>query len=138
MRELKMKTTGWGVALVIAVAGLCVSACSKGGNSSTGSGEKAVTADLAAGRKIFEERCVACHGKGGHGDGPGAASLNPKPRNYTDKKWQKSVTDAELRKVILGGGAAVGKNPLMPPNPDLKKKPEVVEGLVKIIRQFGS
>ena len=41
-------------------------------------------------------------------------------------------------KTITLGGAAVGKSPIMPASPDLDAKPEVVDGLVKIIRKFGS
>lgn len=62
--------------------------------------------------------------------------MDPKPRDYTDAEWQASVTDEELKKVILGGGMAVGKSPLMPGNPDLKNKPELVDALVKKVRGF--
>jgi mono/diheme cytochrome c family protein len=86
---------------------------------------------------VFKTRCSTCHGESGHGDGPAAVALNPKPRNYTDPEWQKTVTDDQLKKTIVGGGAAVGKSPLMVPNPDLADKPDVVEGLVKIIRGFA-
>jgi hypothetical protein len=51
--------------------------------------------------------------------------------------WQKSVTDEHLAKIILEGGAAVGLSPLMPPNPDLADKPQVVDALVAVIRSFG-
>ncbi len=91
----------------------------------------------AKARTIFEQRCQVCHGDSGQGNGPGAAALNPKPRNYTDQAWQKSVTDDELKKIIIGGGASVGKSPAMPPNPDLKDEPKVVDELVKIVRGFG-
>ncbi len=88
-------------------------------------------------RTVYATRCVMCHGKTGLGDGPAAPSLNPKPRSYADAAWQKSVTDEELEKAIVGGGAAVGKSMLMPPNTDLKSKPEVVRELVKLIRGFS-
>jgi hypothetical protein len=39
--------------------------------------------------------------------------------------------------VIIEGGAAVGKSPLMTPNADLKDKPDVVAALVKKVRSFG-
>ncbi len=98
----------------------------------------AAAGDAAAEAKsLFKTRCVICHGENGKGDGPTAAALNPKPRNYTDAAWQKSVTDADLAKIIVEGGQAVGKSPLMPANPDLKAKPEVVNELVKIIRSFA-
>ncbi len=86
--------------------------------------------------KIFEARCSVCHGERGKGDGPGAAALNPKPRDYTDVAWQGSVTDEQIRNVILMGGAAIGKSPIMPSSPDLQSKPEVVDELVKIVRGF--
>jgi hypothetical protein len=86
---------------------------------------------------VFKTRCSTCHGEGGHGDGPAAVALNPKPRNYTDPDWQKSVTDEQLKKTIVGGGVAVGKSPLMVPNPDLAGKDDVLDGLVKIIRSFA-
>lgn len=86
---------------------------------------------------VFHTRCATCHGEGGHGDGPAAAALNPKPRNYTDPEWQKTVTDEQLKKTIVGGGVSVGKSPLMVPNPDLAGNEEVLNGLVKIIRGFA-
>jgi mono/diheme cytochrome c family protein len=88
-------------------------------------------------KKIFVARCASCHGTDGKGDGPGAAALNPKPRNYTDAEWQKTVTDEQVAKTIVYGGAAVGKSPIMPAHPDLDAKPEVVTALVKVIRGFA-
>ena len=64
-------------------------------------------------------------------------SVNPKPRNYRDPAFQQTATDAGISKAILEGGAAVGKSAVMPSNPDLAKKPEVVGELVKIVRAFG-
>lgn len=88
-------------------------------------------------RNLFNSLCSTCHGQGGQGDGSGAAALNPKPRNYTDKAWQARVTNDEIRKIIVEGGAAVGKSPQMPANPNLRDRPDVVEELVKIVRSFG-
>jgi mono/diheme cytochrome c family protein len=86
---------------------------------------------------VFKTRCATCHGESGHGDGPAAVALNPKPRNYSDPEWQKTVTDEQLKKTIVGGGVAVGKSPLMVPNPDLAGNEELLNGLVKIIRSFA-
>jgi mono/diheme cytochrome c family protein len=87
---------------------------------------------------IFTNRCVACHGVRGSGDGPASASLSPKPRNFQDRAWQKSVTDEHIEKIIVGGGAAVGKSPAMPGNPDLAGKPEVVTGLKNKVRSLAA
>jgi mono/diheme cytochrome c family protein len=88
-------------------------------------------------RSVFQTLCATCHGPKGLGDGQAAAALDPKPRNYTDKAWQASVTDDDLRNIIKFGGAAVGKSAVMPGAPQLKDKPEVIDELVKIIRNFG-
>lgn len=92
---------------------------------------------MAEAKVVFKTRCVACHGEQGQGDGPGAVAMNPKPRGYRDRDWQASVTNDYLAKVIVGGGTAVGKSPFMTPNPDLQAKPDVVNGLVAIVRGFS-
>ncbi len=90
----------------------------------------------AEAKTIFTTRCAACHGATGKGDGAAAANLPVKTRDYHDAAWQDSVQDDYLAKVIVEGGAAVGKSPLMTPNPDLKDKPEVVKEIIKLIRGF--
>ena len=102
--------------------------------SATGTGAKLDPS--AEAEQIFSQRCSVCHGMSGKGDGVGSAALNPKPRNYTDPKWQASVNDEHIAKTIVEGGAAVGLSPLMAPNPDLKDKPEVVKALVAKVRSF--
>ncbi|MEZ4234118.1 MAG: cytochrome c [Polyangiaceae bacterium] len=97
--------------------------------------DKALTAQIEA-KDIFKKKCLVCHGESGQGDGPGSAALDPKPRNFTDAEWQKGVSDEQLSKTIIGGGAAVGKSAIMPGNPELKGKPEEVKALVAIIRGF--
>jgi cytochrome c553 len=100
--------------------------------------KKAVATISPEAREAFNTRCASCHGTEGKGNGPAAAALNPKPRDYTDKNWQKSVTDEQIKKTITMGGAAVGKSPIMPASPDLESNPQMLDGLVAIIRQFGS
>ena len=115
--------------LAIAVASLC--ACNKPVQ------KESAPFDLVAAQAVYTERCAPCHGINGDGKGAASAALNPKPRDYTNSSWQSSVTDVQIKKTIVYGGAAVGKSPIMPSSPDLDSKPEVVEGLVKIVRKFG-
>lgn len=98
--------------------------------TATGGGDPAATAAT-----LFAQRCVPCHGSTGQGDGPASASLNPKPRKYADSTWQASVDDAYIEKIIKFGGAAVGKSPAMPNNPDLND-PAVISALKDIVRAF--
>jgi mono/diheme cytochrome c family protein len=149
-RQAKMTTpTSSHILYPIVAFALVASACGKsadqgGGdntNTAVASSPSATPGNAAAkeAQQIFVTRCAVCHGEGGQGDGPGAAALNPKPRNYTDKAWQASVTDAELKEVIVKGGLAVGKSATMAPNPDLGSpaKTEVLFEMVKLVRSFG-
>lgn len=87
-----------------------------------------------AAEDVWAQRCTSCHGASGKGDGAAAVALTPKPRDFSDVAWQTSVTDEQISKAIVEGGASIGKSPLMTPNPDLKAKPDVVAALVKSIR----
>lgn len=100
-------------------------------------GSAAAQSPAEEAKTAFNTLCSSCHGTSGQGDGPAAAALETKPRNYTDKAWQASVTDDEIKKIILEGGQAVGKSPLMPAWTQFKDKPEVVDELVKIVRSYG-
>jgi mono/diheme cytochrome c family protein len=117
-----------------------------GGRESTGSaGEPGgaaaairVTAkDRSEAQALFDSLCWTCHGKTGHGDGPASAGLDPKPRSFADQAWQAAVDDEHIRKVITLGGAAVGKSANMPPQPQLKSQPGMVQALVEIVRSQG-
>lgn len=89
------------ISLLAAAAALCVVTA------------PAFAADVEAGKAKFQQFCATCHGPTGHGDGPAAAALKPKPRSLDDAEWQASVDDAHIKKVITEGGAAVGLSPMM-------------------------
>jgi len=99
-------------------------------------GGDAVAAQAEA-EKIFSERCVTCHGANGGGDGPASAGLVPKPRNFQDSAWQKTVSDEYIEQIVQYGGSAVGKSPAMPANPDLMSKPAVVAALRTHVRSLA-
>jgi mono/diheme cytochrome c family protein len=86
---------------------------------------------------IFTQRCATCHGADGHGNGPAAANLKPKPVDFHSQNWQKSVTNDTMTKAIIFGGRSVGKSGQMAPNPDLEDEPAIVAALVEKIRQWG-
>ena len=97
----------------------------------------AITAeDTQQAEQIFSTRCTPCHGPEGRGNGPASAGLTPPPRNFHNATWQAAVSDEHIEQIIQYGGAAVGKSPAMPPNPDLVDKP-VVKALRAKIRVFG-
>ncbi len=132
----------------LALAGMLLSACGKNNTppppssgspnaqKESGPSQERQAARPSQAQTMFDTVCATCHGSDGMGNGPAAANLNPKPRNYTDAAWQASVTDDQLKETILKGGQGVGKSPMMPGQPQLSSQPEVLDGLVKIIRGF--
>lgn len=89
-------------------------------------------------KDIYTARCAMCHGATGKGDGAASAALNPKPRDFGDTAWQKTITDQHIEKIIVEGGPAVGKSALMPPNPDLKDKGDVVKAIRAYVRSLAA
>ena len=71
--------------------------------------------DAKSGKTIYTTYCVVCHGNEGKGDGPGAAALNPKPRNFSDSKLMATIDLPTRVKAVTEGGASVGVSPVMPP-----------------------
>ncbi len=55
-------------------------------------GNPAAVASL--GKSIYESKCVACHGKEGKGNGPAAAVLSPRPRDFTEGKYKFRSTES--------------------------------------------
>lgn len=72
-----------------------------------------VASSTAAGK--FEMVCSRCHGLDGKGERQQDAQdgLAQRP-DFTDPAWQAKVSDADIRKIVLEGGAAIGKSRDMP------------------------
>ena len=66
-------------------------------------GTTALGADPDLGQKVFAERCAPCHGETGAGDGPAAAALSPKPRNFRDPDFWRGRTAVQLELVVRNG-----------------------------------
>ena len=65
-------------------------------------------ADMAAAKQNYDTFCVKCHGASGKGDGPGAATLATKPRDFADCAVMGKISDDTMFNVIKKGGAAAG------------------------------
>jgi len=59
--------------------------------------------DLATGASLYEAKCQICHGANGRGDGPAAAALNPKPRDFTNPKFWQNNADEKIKRTVTTG-----------------------------------
>ena len=59
---------------------------------------------LARGEILFKQNCSSCHGETGHGDGPAAGTLNPRPRNFTQPAgWKRGFHLADIFTTVTTG-----------------------------------
>jgi mono/diheme cytochrome c family protein len=63
------------------------------------------------GMVVFQTYCVLCHGEKGDGTGRLATGKIPPPANLT----KTMLNDEQLKAIIRGGGASVGRSEFMPP-----------------------
>jgi mono/diheme cytochrome c family protein len=63
---------------------------------------------IAKGKTLYAVNCASCHGPEGFGDGPAAAALNPKPRNYHGIFWRFGGGVARIVQTISSGSPGTG------------------------------
>jgi mono/diheme cytochrome c family protein len=83
------------VALPVAIvaAALCEAALVRILAQPAGGGT-AIDERVQRGKATFEKRCVECHGRSGHGDGPAAPHLSPAPRDFASGKYKIRSTES--------------------------------------------
>ncbi len=90
----------------------------------------------AEAEQVFKFYCAQCHGLGGKGDGPNVTKNFPvSPRNFTNAAEMNKLSDADIKNVVLDGGPAASKSPMMPPWGKTLTEAEV-DGLVKHLRKL--
>ena len=75
---------------------------------------------IALGQEMYQANCAECHGTGGAGDGPKAASLASAPRDFTDQAFM-----AEFSAAAMFGTIVQGIDPVMPAFADKLDETEV-------------
>jgi mono/diheme cytochrome c family protein len=92
---------------------------------------------LEAGKRVYEQNCVQCHGEKGDGQGLAAPHLLPRPRDFTSGKFKlrttpsgKLPTDDDLRRVVRLGMPYSS----MPPWPSLSDAE--VDAVVQYLKTF--
>jgi mono/diheme cytochrome c family protein len=87
-----------------------------------------------AGKQIFDANCSTCHGTDAKGDGPAAASLDPKPADLAE--LQSRFSDAYLFWRISEGGAMPPFNSQMPTWKNTLSEDQIWQ-VITYLRTFG-
>ncbi|MFQ5625475.1 MAG: c-type cytochrome [Methyloligellaceae bacterium] len=96
-------------------------------------GTPASAADV---EQVFKFYCAQCHGLTGDGKGPNVSKNFPvTPRAFAIAAEMNKLTDADLKNVIMDGGPAASKSPMMPPWSKTLSEAQV-DGLVKYLRKL--
>jgi len=96
-------------------------------------GAPASAADV---EQVFKFYCAQCHGLNGDGKGPNVSKNFPvTPRAFANAEEMNKLTDADLKNVIMDGGPAASKSPMMPPWGKTLSEAQVDE-LVKYLRKL--
>jgi cytochrome c oxidase cbb3-type subunit III len=91
--------------------------------------------DLAAAKSNFDMFCTKCHGPEGTGNGPAAATLATKPRDFTDCTRMKGISDEIIFRAIKEGGQSVELSKDMPAWKDGMEDDEIHD-LVAFVRSL--
>ncbi len=74
------------------------------------------------GKKVYDDKCLPCHGEKGDGKGPLAVTFTPPPGSFSDAKfWQGNVNKK------ISDSIAKGKNQM----PPVDLKPEEVKAVTE-------
>ena len=124
--------------VMMAVLALCATANVFAEEAAVAAGDDfKIKGDPVAGEAIYKMYCFVCHGDTGKGDGVTAATLDPKPRNFTDKEVMAKISDKEVFTAIKDGGPAVGKSPLMIAWGPLLQDDQKVHDVAAFVRKFA-
>ena len=92
------------------------------------------TASAQSAMSVYAQKCAACHGPNGKGDGPAGQVMVPPPAPFSTTLKGKS--DSWIESVITQGGPAVGLSPRMPAHRSLSGSQ--VKDLTQYIRGLNS
>ncbi|WJG10472.1 PQQ-dependent sugar dehydrogenase [Aliiglaciecola sp. LCG003] len=71
--------------------------------------------DPKATAAMFAVNCGRCHGVKGDGNGPDSALLGVPLPDFTSPLYHHNTSSEQIHKIIVEGGMAVDKSPMMPP-----------------------
>jgi mono/diheme cytochrome c family protein len=92
------------------------------------------TAAIEAGKQTFNIYCASCHGQSGQGDGPAAASLDPKPQDLAGHEME--MGDDYLYWRIAEGGMMEPFKSAMPAWKDALSEDQIWQ-IIAYLRTLG-
>lgn len=118
LRTFALRPGAW---RVLAAVGLLLAVFGAGCSGKSGPTDFRSAAPLPGGfaaeegGRLYSHYCQLCHGESGQGNGRYyASSLEPPPADFSAPSFVQSMTEAQLRRAIVGGSAAMGKSDLCP------------------------
>jgi mono/diheme cytochrome c family protein len=70
---------------------------------------------IVAGKKVYVQLCVVCHGDKGKGDGIAGVNLTPRPADHSLPKFQKQADGAIFWKISTGKAPMASYEKLLTP-----------------------
>lgn len=95
--------------------------------------EKKESGDVLKGKQVFTAYCVLCHGSNADGKGRLAINKMSPPANLRATLLNRE----QMKAIIKGGGASVGRSGFMPPWGD-ELKDEDIENVISYIFSLKS
>lgn len=131
-----------GLALLV----LALSGCGSGERSFEAPvelGGRSVAPDvLNRGELVYMRHCRGCHGQRGHGDGPYAASMQPRPADLTTGEYPRLgatggelPSDDALRRIVVDGIEGTGMRPQHVEGENLEAVVQYVKTLAPVWRR---
>jgi mono/diheme cytochrome c family protein len=92
------------------------------------------------GKTLFQTNCIQCHGLLGHGDGPAAVSMSPRPRNFSNPDGWKNGDDLPgIFKTLSEGIKSTSMSPFdFLPKKDRMALAHYVQSLGRFSNKTGS
>lgn len=97
-------------------------------------GQNGISGNPVAGKEVYDNSCVQCHGYDGEGDGVLTRVYSMNPANHTNAERMDKMSNEQIRDIIAKGGA--GKS-LMPGWEGILSKQEI-EDVISYIRLMAA
>ena len=99
----------------------------------------AAAADLAAGKRLYENLCVTCHGSAGRPDysSPVVQAFDPMPADLSDPLFNSREPTGDWEMVVRHGGHALGLSAQMPAQGDVLSD-EQIRNVVAYVKTLAN